>query len=84
MDAMKINGYHPHKSAVYKNFRFITGWLVKGFALFVVIKQEQGRLKRYIMDNNYKQDSGQEMYNLFSMRSELSPSGDEQPESVYF
>jgi len=37
---------------------------------------------RWIMNNRYKQDSGQEVYNLFNGRSELI--GNEQPNSVYF
>mmetsp|Transcript_38951 Transcript_38951/g.59218 ORF Transcript_38951/g.59218 Transcript_38951/m.59218 type:complete len:232 (-) Transcript_38951:454-1149(-) len=57
-------------------------WGIKSFALFVVIKQEQGRLVRWIFNNHYKYDSGLDAYNMFSGRSEKV--SEEQPESVYF
>ena len=56
--------------------------MIKFFALFVVVKQERGRIIRWMLNNRYKQDSGLETYNLFGGRSELI--GEEQPESVYF
>jgi len=56
--------------------------MIKFFALFVVVKQERGRIIRWMMNNRYKQDSGLEVYNLFGGRSELI--GEEQPHSVYF
>lgn len=51
--------------------RWVTGWAVKFFALFVMVKQERGRMIRWIQNNRYKMDSGQEAYNLFNGRSEL-------------
>jgi hypothetical protein len=82
LKTLEINGYHPHKSSFYKNIKWMTGWAVKFFAMFVLIKQERGRLIRWIQNNRYKQDSGLEQYNVFSGRSEMI--GVEQPESVYF
>lgn len=56
--------------------------MIKFLGLFIVVKQERGRVIRGTLNNHYKQDSGQETYNMFSGRSELY--GTEQPESVYF
>ena len=57
--------------------KWLSGWGIKSFALFVVVKQEQGRLSRWVFNNRYKYDSGLESYNLFSGRSSII--GDEQP-----
>lgn len=57
------------------------GWMIKFFAMYVAVKQERGRLIRWVYNNHYKQDSGLEQYNMFTQRSELIK---EQPESVYF
>lgn len=42
------------KSNKYINFRYISGWMVKFFALFVVVKQEKGRIVRVITQNRFK------------------------------
>ena len=55
--------------------------MIKFFAMYVAVKQERGRLIRWIYNNHYKQDSGQDSYNMFSGRSEVI---NDQPESVYF
>lgn len=57
------------------------GWMIKFFAMYVAVKQERGRLIRWIYNNHYKQDSGQDSYNMFTGRSEVI---NDQPESVYF
>lgn len=57
------------------------GWMIKFFAMYVAVKQERGRLIRWVYNNHYKQDSGLDSYNMFTGRSEIIK---EQPESVYF
>ena len=55
---LEIKGYDKTHRSTYRNLRWITGWAVKFFALFVMVKQERGRMIRWIMNNRYKQDSG--------------------------
>lgn len=71
------------KSSYSYNFlNWLTGSLIKIGAIYVFIKQERGRLIRWMLNNRYKNDSGLEVYNLFSGRSDKI--GAEQPESIYF
>ena len=70
------------QSHIYGLIRVLSGWMIKTFGLFVVVQQERGRVIRWTLNNHYKQDSGQEAYNMFAARSEKY--GLEQPESVYF
>ena len=58
------------KGWLYYVVRMLSGWSIKFFGLFVVVKQERGRIIRWTLNNRYKQDSGQEAYNMFSGRSE--------------
>jgi len=51
---LKNAGLKPRKSKRYRCARWITGWMVKFFALFVVVKQERGRLVRWMLNNRYK------------------------------
>ena len=53
------------------SIKWASGWGIKVFAIFVVVKQEQGRLIRWICNNRYKYDSGLDSFNLFSGRSEI-------------
>jgi hypothetical protein len=58
-----------------------TGWLIKGFAFYVLATQERGRVVRWIFFETRKFDTGALSYNLFLERH----SGiEEQPHSVYF
>ena len=68
---LELKGYNQGNSRSYRNIRWITGWAVKFFALFVLVKQERGRIVRWMTNNSYKQDSGMEVYNLFNGRSDL-------------
>jgi len=79
---MKNAGLHKKYKTVYSYFRWATGLAIKSLAIYIVIKQEQGRIIRFILNNNYKMDSGLDVYNMFSGRS--MKVGGEQPESVYF
>jgi hypothetical protein len=78
---LDLKGF-TRSSKCNRTISWVSGWAIKSFALFVLIKQERGRMIRWMLNNKYKQDSGQEAYNLFSGRSDLI--GPEQPESVYF
>lgn len=55
---MRNWGYNPYKSNIYKFIKWASGNAIKGFAIFVVIQQEKGRIIRQITNNRYKQDSG--------------------------
>jgi hypothetical protein len=80
LEGLKISGWAT-SSNVYKRSRKFMGWMIKFFAMYVAVKQERGRLIRWIYNNHYKQDSGQDSYNMFTGRSEVI---NDQPESVYF
>lgn len=82
LEWLRLRGLNPATSYVYGSIRFLTGWAIKLFGLFVVVQQERGRVIRWTLNNHYKQDSGLEAYNMFNGRSEIY--GTEQPESVYF
>jgi hypothetical protein len=56
--SMRNWGYSPNKSNIYKLTKWASGIAIKGFAIFVVIQQEKGRIIRQITNNRYKQDSG--------------------------
>ena len=56
--SMRNWGYSPNKSNIYKFKKWASGIAIKGFAIFVVIQQEKGRIIRQITNNRYKQDSG--------------------------
>jgi len=58
-------------SRSYNWIKFLTGWGIKCFSLFVVFQQEKGRIVRWIYDQTFKHDSSLEIYNLFTARSEL-------------
>ena len=51
---MRNWGYNPYKSNIYKFIKWASGIAIKGFAIFVVIQQEKGRIIRQITDNRYK------------------------------
>jgi len=82
LKVLQLRGADPRSSLLYRSMAWTSGWLVKGFAIYVMFVQEQGRIVRLITNNHYKNDSSLETYNMFLGRSELV--GDEQPESVYF
>ena len=64
-------GFSPRKSKVYRAVKWSSGMAIKGFAIYIVILQEKGRIIRQITNNRYKQDSGQESYNMFLRRSSI-------------
>ena len=80
--SIRNSNYISPRGFSFRSLRWLTGWGIKFFALFVVVKQEKGRIIRWVLNNRYKMDSGLETYNMFAGRSELI--GDEQPHSVFF
>jgi hypothetical protein len=70
LNFIKIKGVNPNSKGYYYTW-YISGWMNKFFALYVVYKAERSRLHRMCFNQFYKNDSSREAYNLFLGRSEL-------------
>jgi hypothetical protein len=78
---MEIKGVNRKGRGYYWSW-YVSGWMTKYFALYVVYKAERSRILRFVFNQYYKYDSSLDSYNVFMGRSELI--GPEQPESVFF
>lgn len=52
--ALKKSKYVNSQGMGFRGFRWLSGFMIKFFALFVVVKQEKGRIIRWVLNNRYK------------------------------
>jgi len=52
LEGLKIHGFG--NTDLYRRFKWLTGFLIKYGALYVLVKQERARIIRYIYNNYYK------------------------------
>jgi len=52
LEGLKIHGLG--NTDLYRRFKWLSGFLIKYGALYVLVKQERARIIRYIYNNYYK------------------------------